>query len=100
MNITHVIIRNRTMSGNGCFEKEDRERFVRMETILQGLSEVMFSDTGAARCATNMEKIETLEKSVENSKKWVKGIVVAVSGSAFVLLLTILYDLLRAVPKP
>jgi len=82
------------------YGKEDRDRLIRMETVLEGVSEVLFSDKGTARCATNMEKISTLEKSVDKSGKWVKGIVMALAGSAFVFTLTVIYDLVTAAPLP
>lgn len=71
-----------------------------METILEGLSDVMFSERGSARCATNIEKIDHLEKSVDKGGKWVKGIVIAMAGSTFIFILTVVYDLVTAAPIP
>ena len=61
------------------------------------VEEVLFSSTGTARCATNMEKIAHIEKQQDKSSRWVKGIVIALSGSAFVFVLTVVYNLFKAV---
>jgi hypothetical protein len=82
------------------FGKEDRDRFIRMETLLEGVSEVLFSDKGTARCATHTEKLSNLEKSVDKGGKWVKGIVIAMAGSTFIFILTVVYDLVTAAPTP
>jgi hypothetical protein len=74
------------------FTDEDRNMLVTTATKVNAIEEVLFSETGTARCATHTEKLSTIEKSLEKNGKWVKGIVVALSGSAFVFFLTLLYN--------
>jgi hypothetical protein len=74
------------------FTDEDRDTLITTATKVEAIETVLFSATGSARCAKNMEKIATIEKSLEKGGKWVKGIVIALSGGAFIFFLTILLD--------
>jgi hypothetical protein len=80
------------------FEQADRDILIATQTKVENMEEVLFSETGTARCATHTEKLSTIEKSLDKNGKWVKGIAIALSGSAFIVFLTILYDVVTAAP--
>jgi len=74
------------------FTDTDRNMLIATSTKVEAIEEVLFSEIGTPRCATHTEKLATIEKSLEKNGKWVKGIVIAMAGSAFVFFLSLLFD--------
>lgn len=53
---------------------EQNKMLIETATIVKRLDKTLFSEEGAPRCAKNMEKIDTLEKSTARTKQYAWGV--------------------------